>query len=100
MELENITPENLPLDFVKNYLRVEHELDDIEISLMIKSAQSYVKNYLKLSKEETIEDIELVIPTLALISHFYENKTITMKSNDKMDLFFSSTLDMHRGDIL
>lgn len=95
-----ISPDNLPLEFVKNYLRVDHDLDDAEIKLMIVSAQSYVRNLLKISKEEPIEDVELVIPMLALVAYFYENKTVTMKANEKIELMFESILGLHRREIL
>lgn len=100
MSLANITPDNLPLDFVKSYLRVEHDFDDVEIQLMINSAQSYVRNLLKISKEEVLEDAELVIPMLTLVAYFYENKTVSMKANEKIDLMFESILGLHRREIL
>ena len=100
MSLANITPDNLPLEFVKSYLRVEHDFDDVEIQLMINSAQSYVKNFLKIPKEEELEDTELIIPMLTLVAYFYENKTVSMKANEKIDLMFESVLGLHRRDIL
>lgn len=100
MSLASITPDNLPLDFVKSYLRVEHDFDDAEIQLMISSAQSYVKNLLKIPKEEELEDAELVIPMLTLVAYFYENKTVSMKANEKIDLMFESILGLHRREIL
>lgn len=99
MELENITPDNLPLDFVKQYLRVEHNFDDLEIQLMVKSAQHYVRNYIN-QPDGTDMDIELVIPILTLVAYFYENKTVTMKSTEKLDVIFGSVLNLHRGDLL
>lgn len=99
VQFENITPDNLPLDFVKSYLRVDHDFDDIEIQLMINSAQSYVRNTLRVEKDEEL-DTELVIPMLTLIAHFYENKTTTMKSTEKADVIFSSILSLHRKEIL
>lgn len=99
MQLENITPDNLPLEFVKQYLRVDHDFDDIEIQLMIDSAKSYVRNTLRVEKDEEL-DVELVIPMLSLVAHFYENKTITMASNDKAGFMFESILALHRKEVL
>lgn len=96
----DISPNHLPLEFVKQYLRVEHDFDDLEIRIAIASAHSYVKNLLKLPKDEEIEDMELIIPMLALVAYFYENKTVSMKSNEKIDLMFESILGLHRRDIL
>ena len=100
MSFDKITPENLPLEFVKSYLRVEHDFDDVEIQLMIHSAQSYVRNTLRIPKEEVLDDAELVIPMLALVAYFYENKTVSMKANEKTELMFESILGLHRREIL
>lgn len=99
MQVEDITPDNLPLEFVKQYLRVDHDFDNVEIQLMIISAQSYVRNILRVTKEEPL-DIELVIPMLTLIAYFYETKTITMASNEKAGLMFESILSLHRKEVL
>ena len=32
------TPNDLTIDIVKNYLRVDHNLDDVEITLYLKSS--------------------------------------------------------------
>lgn len=95
----NITPDNLPLEFVKEYLRVEHDFDDMEIQLIINSAQSYVRNYIKATPDQQL-DTELIIPILSIIAYCYENKTVAMKSNEKTDFIFNSILNMHRGGIL
>lgn len=99
MQYEDISPDNLPIEFVKSYLRVDHDLDDVEIQLMINSAKSYVRNNLRVEKDETL-DTELVIPMLTLIAHFYENKSITIKSTQKIDSMFDSILSLHRREIL
>ena len=41
------TPENLSLEVVKQYLRVDHDLDDLEIEIYIEAAKSYVRDYIK-----------------------------------------------------
>lgn len=99
VQIEDITPDNLPLEFVKQYLRVDHDFDDIEIQLMINSAKSYVRNTLRVEKDEEL-DIELVIPMLSLIAYFYETKTVTMKANEKIELMFNSILSLHRKEVL
>lgn len=97
-ELE-ITPDSLTLDFVKQYLRVDHDFDDLEIMVATKSALSYVRKYIKIDDDEQL-DFELIIPILTLISHFYESKTPIGRSNEKVDSIINSILDMNRGDIL
>lgn len=98
-QLEEINPQCLPLQFVKDYLRVDHDLDDIEISVYIKAAESYVRNFIKAKPNEEL-DSELLIPMLSLIAYFYENKSVNMKSTEKTSAIFNSILDLHRGEIL
>lgn len=97
--LNDITPENIPLDLVKQYLRVDFDFDDLEIAIALKSATSYVKKYLK-KEDEVLVDSDLIIPILVLVSHFYENKSLLGKSTDKIDSIISSILDMNRVDII
>lgn len=98
-EENNITPDTLTLDFVKQYLRVDHDLDDMEIGVAMKSAVSYVRKYVKQPTGEPL-DYELIIPILTLISHFYENKTPIGKSTERVDDLINSILEMNRNDIL
>ena len=86
--------DDLDVDMVKQYMRIEHNLDDAELGLYLKSAKSYVLNYVG---EEYSQSIELIMPVLMLISHFYENKTPMNVSNAKYDFVFKDILWMHRG---
>ena len=56
-----ITPDTLTLEFVKQYLRVDHDLDDIEIEVAMKSAVAYVRKHIKQPSDEPL-DYELIIP--------------------------------------
>lgn len=98
-EEENITPDTLTLDFVKQYLRVDHDFDDLEIQIAIKSAISYIRKYIKQPDDEPL-DFDLIVPILTLISHFYESKTPIGKSSERVDLLINSILEMNRNDIL
>ena len=98
-ELKNITPDNLPLKFVKQYLRVDHDLDDLEIAVALRSAQAYVRKYIKIDSEQEM-DLDLVIPILSLTAFYYENKTAIGKSSDRVDSIIAGILDLNRGDIL
>lgn len=95
----NITPENIPLDFIKSYLRVDHDFDDLEIQIAKASAYSYVKNYIN-QPDDTPMDIGLIIPILTLTAYFYENKSPQMKSTEKLDTIFSSILHLHRNNLI
>ena len=97
--LMNVTPENIPLQYAKQYLRVDHDLDDLEISLALVSAQSYVRKFIGIEDGEPM-DIELIIPILALTSTYYENKTAIGTSNQKIDAILESILSLNRRNFL
>lgn len=99
VEADTITADNLPLDFVKQYLRVDHDFDDVEILVSLKSARSYVKTYIKQPDDEPLDD-GLIMPILALTAYFYENKSPQMKSTEKLDTIFGNVLDLHRREVL
>lgn len=97
--LSDVTVETLDLDLVKQYLRVEHDLDDMEIKLYIDCAIGYVRTYTKCPANQTL-DKELLIPILNLIGYFYTNKTITLDKTETMSHFFGGFMDMYRDGIL
>lgn len=94
-----VTADNIPLSFAKHYLRVDHDLDDLEIQIHLNSAKSYVKTFIKQPDDEPMDD-GLIAPILAVTAYFYENKSPQMKSTDKLDATFSTILNLHRRDIL
>lgn len=94
---ENI--EDIDLNIVKNYLRIDHDLDDAELQLFLNSAKSYVKKYIGADKETPL-DIELCIPIFNLVSHFYEQRGVTALSNEKIDEIFGDILTVNRMSIL
>ena len=93
------TPTDLTIDIVKNYLRVDHNLDDVEIALYLKSALSYVRKYIGVDMEEPL-DVDLCIPVLNLTAHFYEQRSVTALSNEKMDDIFGAILRINRYGVL
>lgn len=99
LDIDDITVEELPLEVVKKYLRIDHDFDDLELMIATKSAISYVRKYVKIADDEEL-DFDLIIPVLTLISHFYESKTPIGKSNEKVDALINSILDMNRMEIL
>lgn len=96
----DLAPMTLNLDLVKQYLRVDGDYDDLEISLYMQSAVSYVSNYIKAESNEIIENVELLIPILNLIAYFYEFKTTVIPTNTKISEIFKMILDTHRGDLV
>lgn len=98
-DIDDIVVDELPLEFVKQYLRVDHEFDDLEISVALKSATAYVKKYIKHDGVSPL-DFDLIMPILTLTAHYYENKSATAKATEKIDSIINSILDMNREDIV
>lgn len=98
-DIDDITVDELPLEVVKQYLRIDHDFDDLELKIATKSAISYVRGYIKAGEDEAL-DFEMIMPVLTLISHFYESKTPIGKANEKVDILINSILDMNRRDIV
>ena len=88
-------PSQIDLAFLKNYLRIDHDLDDVELSLYLSASKSYIQNYTGYDEFDMDEHIEFSIPILMLCSHFYENKSIVV-SKSTSDTIFASILNMHR----
>ena len=98
-DIDDITVDELPLEVVKQYLRIDHDFDDLELKIATKSAISYVRGYIKAGEDEAL-DFEMIMPVLTLISHFYESKTPIGKANEKVDILINSILHMNRRDIV
>jgi uncharacterized phage protein (predicted DNA packaging) len=99
IDFEILSPAELTLDIIKSYLRVDHNLDDVEITLCYQSALTYVKKYIGVDNDEEV-DMDLILPILSLTTHFYENKRVTQPSNEKLDEIFGSILALNRMSIL
>ena len=90
---------DLKVEHVKDYLRIDHSLDDIFISnTLIPSAQSFIQTQLN-QKFDDFEEVpdEFTIAGLALISYWYENREIQPeKSGKELNYLFAGLLDLHR----
>lgn len=88
----------IDLLFLKNYLRVDYNEDDNLINLFFLSAKSYIEKYIgkKFSEMETDQiPYEYTIACLGLISHWYENRSITTEETLKdIPIGFEKLLDM------
>lgn len=99
--LSNVKITELDLDFVKNYLKVDHDADDALISMMIISAQNYIQTYLN-KKFDEFDPLpaEFTIATLSLISQWYEHReiqTASISSKSELSYVFSGLLDVYRN---
>lgn len=95
IDIDDITIEELPLEVVKAYLRVDHDLDDLEIRLHMQSAIAYVRNYINQPEDKEM-DMGLLAPILSLIAYLYENKSVNSKTTERLDSIFSSTLHLFK----
>lgn len=100
MTMNSVKITDLDLDFVKNYLKIDHDVDDQLISTMIVAAQNFIQAYLnrKFDDFEEIPD-EFTIAALAIIAHWYENRAIQSADATKNELqyVFSGLLDLYRN---
>lgn len=95
----NLDLPEIDLEFFKNWVRVDHDLDDAELSLCLLSAKSNVSNII--GEELTEEsDPELMLVTLNLASYYYTNKTMTTNKNFVPDNVYNAILSMHNTKIL
>lgn len=89
----------LTLDFFKNWVRVDHNMDNAELSLCLLSAKSNVQNAIGTKVDED-SDPELFIVILNLASYYYHNKTMAINKNFIPDNIYNSILSMHNTKIL
>ena len=87
------------LDFFKNWLRIDHDLDDLELSLCLAAAKSNVSNIIEDDLTEE-SDPELMIVTLNLASYYYNNKTATTDKKYVPDYIYQSILNLHKTRVL
>ena len=63
----------LTLEYVKEFLRIDHEEEDGYLSVLILLAKELCENYLR--RELPVEENECVKQAqLLVVSHFYENR--------------------------
>jgi uncharacterized phage protein (predicted DNA packaging) len=89
----------IDLDFVKEYLRIDHTDDDIMLNAMTAAAQSFIQNYLNRKFTDFVEiPDEFTIACLALVAHWYEKREIQAeKASQELSYVFSGLLDLHRN---
>ena len=99
-DLDNIYPETLELEFIKSYLRVDHDYDDIEITILYRSVIDYVRKHIKQPDDMPLMDYSLIPPILAMLSYCYDNRTPITKVTETQSQLFINMLDIHRNEIL
>lgn len=94
--MNDIKLSTLDLDFIKNYMKIDFDDDDTELELYRVSALSFIQTNTNKDLEYLDKKPEIVIIALQLISHFYENKSITVSSNQGIDKMFTQILSQYR----
>lgn len=87
MKINEITDEIL-----LNYLNA-YEEDLALIKIFKDSAINYIKNYTKITDEKLLASDDITIVVLALISHFYENRSLSFDKNT--DVIIDNILKLH-----
>lgn len=99
--VSDVTPQEIDLDIVKNYLRID--FDDVDndkiLNIIITSAKSFVQSYLnwKFTDAEEVP-AEITIALLAIVEHWYKNRGVMSEESTASELpyVFSGILNMHR----
>lgn len=80
---------------IKNYLRIDHSLDDVLIDTFKNAAESYI--YSSIEKQE-VDDKRFDLAVLLLIGHFYNNRSATTNENiQNLPLGVTSLIHQLRG---
>lgn len=102
-DLTSVKVNELDLPFVKEYLKVDYDDEDIIIQTIIVAAQSYIQTALgfkfqdMLDKSEEIPD-ELTIAALLLIAHWFDHRQMQTVGvlGKEMEFAVNSLLDAHK----
>lgn len=94
MKLSEITVES-----VREYLRLELDVDIATLPILIDSAKNYIRSYTGKTDEELDKFDEISIAMMILVSEFYDNRRYLQDrnySNKAVDMI----LDMHSVNLL
>ena len=99
--VKDVTPQDIDLEIVKNYLRID--FDDVDndrmLNIILASAKSFVQTYLNWKFVDVDEiPLEITIALLAIVEHWYKNRGVTSEDAtvNELPYVFSGILDMHR----
>lgn len=90
--------EDITIDYIKLYLRVDDNVDDVLIESLLSSAISYIKAYTGLTDEELNAYESLTPIILIYISNLYDNRTLEVNErvNKSKNSLINGTLDLYR----
>lgn len=83
--MNKIYMQNIDLNFIKNYLRIEQEFtaDDIELQIFMQVAKDYLIKVCGLTEDEFLDASTLVPAYLILVAEMYEYRSAMVQSNTK-----------------
>lgn len=90
---------DISLETVKDYLKVENDIEDTLIDNILTASKSFIRNYTGLTDTELDdkEDISLVV--LVLANEMYSNREYTVDKNT-LNPIVVSILNMHSMNLL
>ena len=94
-----MTPSQLNVNDVKEYLRIYDDEDDAAIGTMLVAAKAFVAGYTGLSALELDQYEDLTAAVLVLTAELYDNRLYTVDS-DKINPIAKSILDLHCANLL
>lgn len=77
VDMINCKVSDIDVDFVKQFLRIDWEEDDIELNLLLEAAKAFILEHTGKSIEDLDEIKYATICVLKLTSDFYHNKLAT-----------------------
>lgn len=104
----NSTPyDDIDLETVKNYLRIDADFedDDAELEIMIEAAKAFIENHTEKSAEQLNEFKFASILLLKIVSDFYNNRLsvisgMNLKVDPLMEMMLSQIRAYNLGDTL
>ena len=87
-------------DEIKNYMGIYDDSDDTLISQIFKPAAiKHITDYTGLIESEVLDNDNMAITFLILISYLYDNRSVSVQ-NDKINIIFKNNLNMYRQNLL
>ena len=87
----------IDIPIVEEYLRIDHdESEDLILTMAIDAAKDYIMKYTNLPLETLDTMGSVSMACMILINDFYENRSLNIESNTKVNKILSSILSMNR----
>lgn len=85
----------MELKEIKNYLRIDHSLDDTLLKTLQTTAEAYIYSAIEAPQ---VKDLRFDLCVLLLIGHFYANRSATTNENiQNLPLGVTSLIQQLRG---